>query len=78
MRTTLSGFDYRRARIAAGLELTEVARAVGYGEAMMSRVERSERRLPLERERKLRAFLASALRRKAEEANGLIHTLATA
>src|SRR2546426_7981690 len=74
----LNIFDYRAARIAAGLELAEVARAIGYGEAMMSRIERGQRELPEEREHRLRDFLAAALRRKAEQAASLAKTLSAA
>lgn len=75
---TLNSFDYRAARIAAGVTLSEAGDAVGVTESMMSKVESGDRRLSPEQSTRLREFLVAALRRKAEQTRSLIATLSAA
>ena len=74
----LNVFDYRAARIAAGVTLTEAGEALGVTESMMSKLESGARRLSPEQSARLRAFLVAALRRKNEQTHSLIATLSGA
>jgi len=72
----LNNFDYRIARLAAGVTLGEVAQILGVTESMVSKWESGSRRLSAEQGLRLRAYLIAALRRKATEARALADSLA--
>jgi transcriptional regulator with XRE-family HTH domain len=70
--------DLRDARVTAGVPLAQAGRVIGVSGSYVSHVEAGRRELAPEQAERLRAFLAAALRRRAEQAEALADTLSSA
>ena len=70
--------DLRDARVTAGVSLAQASGVIGVGDTYLSHVEAGRRRLSPDQVERLKAFLAVALRRRAEQAASLAKTLSAA
>jgi len=73
--TRLNPHDFRDARLLAGVTLAEAGEAIGTGDTFVAHVEAGRRHFSPEQAEKLREYLASKLRRRAEQAAALARAL---